>query len=85
MAEFSGRDVAPVVTYWGSCKLVNKVEPWTLSWSESGGYSAVSAVDFHAGNLIVKERPTTWTRAWHPFTEEDKIRIEDEVGQLNEG
>jgi hypothetical protein len=86
MADFAEHHAAPAATYWGKSDFGDcSAPPWTLVWRKESGYSAVSSQAFKAGDRILLEQPTTWTEAWHPFTEYDKQRIESEVSQLSPG
>ena len=59
--------------------------PWTLRWCDESGFSAISSKELKLGDLIVQEYPTTWTPAWHPFTQADIIRIEEDIELLPTG
>ena len=70
-------------TFWGSCDLpIALGEPWHLKSSKEAGCFAISNREFKRGDLILTERPTTWTKAWHPFSDKEKEQIEKDVDCL---
>eukprot|EP01032_Pedospumella_encystans_P012452 gene12452-14406_t len=71
-----------VDTYWGR-SVYEGPPPWRLNWDTGGGYFAISAKSFSAGDRILLEHPTTWTQAWHPFSESDMVAIEIGVEALS--
>lgn len=90
MSEFmDGNDAhseAQCSTYWGECSFgESNGFPWTLRLHPTGGHIAIANRPFKAGELICIERPTTWTKAWHPFTAEQKSAIEAEISDLSPG
>lgn len=86
MSELVQQQSGEVTTYWSKSDFGGNAQPpWTLTWRKECGYGAISARAFKAGERILLERPTTWTAAWHPFTEEDKQRIGREIAQLSPG
>lgn len=79
-------DKMEIITYWGkSCFGENSTPPWELKWVPNRGYIAISTRSFNAGDLICYEYPTTWTKAWHPFTQSEKDKIEEEIQMLSIG
>ncbi len=73
-----------VDTYWGR-SVYEGNPPWKLNWNTGGGYFAIGAKPFSAGDRILLEHPTTWTQAWHPFSESDMVSIENGVDTLSPG
>jgi hypothetical protein len=75
-----------IVTYWEKCTFNGYTEPpWTLQYVEGKGYIAISTRSFEQGDLILTEKPLTWTLGWHPFTTEQIDNIYKEVELLSEG
>jgi hypothetical protein len=76
---------ASSTTFWGNSRFGDSSAPWQISWRQNRGFIAIASKSFKAGDLICAEYPTTWTKAWHPFSQEDRDRIEGEIQLLNEG
>lgn len=76
-----------ISTYWGNTDFGEKRDlgpPWELSYREGMGYFAIALRDFKAGELICREKPTTYTPGWHPFTEAQTKRVNEDVGKLSD-
>lgn len=75
-----------IKTYWGKTDFGEKNlgPPWELEFSEDRGYFAIAMRDFEAGELICKEKPTTFTAGWHPFSDEQVKTLNEDVAQLSE-
>ena len=88
-------------TYWGHCFIPNSISsnnttipdttmihfeiPWKLQYYHDKGYIAISTSSFKLGDMICSEFPITYTKAWHPFTEQEKETIEKEIQLLSKG
>ena len=74
-------------TFWGNTDYgqdSGQPPPWTLRYEEGRGHFAVANRDFARGELICKEKPTTYTSGWHPFTAEQVATLNKDVEKLNE-
>jgi hypothetical protein len=74
-----------ISTYWGKTDFGAKKElPWELQFREGMGYFAIASRDFAAGELICREKATTYTAGWHPFNEAQTKRINEDVAKLSD-
>jgi hypothetical protein len=86
MIEESKIERKEIETYWGHCTFSTShpnEPPWHLEFVEGKGYLAIANRTFRAGDLICREKPITWCRGWHPFTEEQIHEIEMAVNLLD--
>ena len=75
-----------VTTYWGKSSFgIVDNPPWELEWKPFRGYFAISKRQMKTGDEICTEYPTTWTKAWHPFSSSETEQIEKEISNLHDG
>jgi hypothetical protein len=75
-----------ITTYWGKTDFGEKRDlgaPWELEYREGMGYFAIATRDFEAGELICREKPTTYTAGWHPFNESQIKILNEDVEKLS--
>lgn len=91
--------IEPMTTYWGhtttfpsitdelasiDTKLSSVLPPWSLQYSPTKGYYAISNHNYKQGDVICIERPLVYILGHHPFTRDQSLEIDHRLSLLND-